>query len=33
MSPAGLELPDRPPQLHFVARQDVVIWPLEQIEG
>lgn len=29
MPPDGLRLPDEPPLLHFSARQDVVIWPLE----
>ena len=31
MAPAGLELPDEPPLLHFSARQDVVIWPLRRL--
>ena len=29
MPPDGVALPDEPPLLHFSARQDVVIWPLE----
>lgn len=29
MPPAGIELLDEGPLLHFSARQDVVIWPLE----
>jgi len=29
MPPAGIELLDQDPLLHFSARQDVVIWPLE----
>jgi uncharacterized protein len=29
MPPEGLELVDEDPLLHFAARQDVVIWPLE----
>jgi uncharacterized protein YqjF (DUF2071 family) len=29
MPPRGLELTDADPVLHFSARQDVVIWPLE----
>jgi uncharacterized protein YqjF (DUF2071 family) len=33
MAPAGLELPDEPPLLHFSARQDVVIWPLRAVPG
>ena len=31
MAPDGLELPSEPPLLHFAARQDVVIWPLEPV--
>ena len=31
MAPDGIELPTRPPLLHFAARQDVVIWPLERL--
>ena len=31
MPPDGIELPDEPPLLHFAARQDVVIWPLEAV--
>jgi uncharacterized protein YqjF (DUF2071 family) len=26
--PFGIPLPDRPPLLHYAARQDVLIWPL-----
>jgi hypothetical protein len=29
MPPKGMELLDDEPLLHFSARQDVVIWPLE----
>ena len=29
MPPGGITLPEVPPLLHFAARQDVVIWPLE----
>jgi len=29
MPPRDLELVDEEPVLHFSARQDVVIWPLE----
>ena len=29
MAPDGIELPDDLPLLHFSARQDVVIWPLD----
>jgi uncharacterized protein YqjF (DUF2071 family) len=29
MPPPGIELPDEEPLLHYSARQDVVIWPLE----
>jgi len=29
MAPDGIELGDEQPLLHFAARQDVVIWPLE----
>jgi len=29
MAPTAVELPREPPVLHFSARQDVVIWPLE----
>ena len=32
MPPDGVRLPDEPPLLHFAARQDVVIWPLEALE-
>ena len=28
MPPAGIELGDEPPLLHFAGRQDVVVWPL-----
>jgi uncharacterized protein YqjF (DUF2071 family) len=31
-APYGIELPDEPPLLHFAARQDVVIWPLQRSE-
>jgi uncharacterized protein YqjF (DUF2071 family) len=31
MAPAGLALPPEEPVLHFAARQDVVIWPLQRI--
>jgi len=31
MAPDGIELPAEPPLLHFAARQDVVIWPLEPV--
>ena len=31
MPPDGLELPDAEPLLHFSARQDVLIWPLEAV--
>ena len=31
MPPDGIRLPDDPPLLHFAARQDVVIWPLEPV--
>ena len=31
MPPPGLELPDEAPLLHFSARQDVLIWPLERV--
>lgn len=31
MPPPGLELLDDEPLLHFSARQDVVIWPLEDV--
>ena len=31
MPPPGVELPDVEPLLHFSARQDVVIWPLERL--
>ena len=30
-APAGIELPDQPPLLHYAARQDVVIWPLHRL--
>jgi hypothetical protein len=30
MPPSGVELLDDEPLLHFSARQDVVIWPLER---
>jgi uncharacterized protein len=33
MPPDGIELPDEEPLLHYSARQDVVIWPLEQVPG
>ena len=29
--PAGVELPDEPPVLHYAARQDVLIWPLAPV--
>ncbi len=32
MPPEGIELPDEEPLLHFAARQDVVIWPLEAVK-
>lgn len=31
MPPDGIELADAEPLLHYSARQDVVIWPLEQV--
>jgi uncharacterized protein YqjF (DUF2071 family) len=31
MAPNVVELPAVPPLLHFAARQDVVIWPLERV--
>jgi uncharacterized protein YqjF (DUF2071 family) len=31
MAPAGLELPPERPLLHFAGRQDVLIWPLEDV--
>jgi uncharacterized protein YqjF (DUF2071 family) len=31
MAPAGIQLPDEPPLLHFSRRQDVVIWALERV--
>jgi uncharacterized protein YqjF (DUF2071 family) len=31
MPPPGLELPADEPLVHFSARQDVVIWPLEEL--
>lgn len=31
MVPRPVELPDEPPLLHFAARQDVVVWPLEPV--
>jgi uncharacterized protein YqjF (DUF2071 family) len=31
MAPAGVELPDEPPLVHFAGRQDVVVWPLERV--
>jgi uncharacterized protein len=31
MEASGLDLPARPPLLHFAARQDVVIWPLTSV--
>jgi uncharacterized protein YqjF (DUF2071 family) len=30
---AGIELPDRPPLLHFARRLDVVVWPLHQVSS
>ncbi|MBD0330751.1 MAG: DUF2071 domain-containing protein [Thermoleophilia bacterium] len=33
MAPTAVELPDDEPLLHFAARQDVVIWPLEPVAG
>ena len=33
MVPRPIELPDEPPLLHFAARQDVVVWPLEPLAG
>src|SRR5215210_4339676 len=30
-APYGIELPAGPPLLHFSARQDVVVWPLERV--
>jgi uncharacterized protein YqjF (DUF2071 family) len=33
MPPPGLELPDEPPLAHFAARQDVVVWGLERLDG
>ena len=33
MCPAGVELPDDAPLLFVAGRQDVVIWPLEELEG
>lgn len=33
MAPTAVELPDDDPLLHFAARQDVVIWPLEAADG
>jgi uncharacterized protein len=33
MTPRSIELPDEPPLVHFSARQDVVIWPLEAVSG
>jgi uncharacterized protein YqjF (DUF2071 family) len=32
MPPPGLELPNEEPLVHFSARQDVVIWPLEEVQ-
>jgi len=32
MPPDGVELPCRPPLLHFARRQDVVIWPLVPVK-
>jgi uncharacterized protein len=32
MPPDVIELPDEAPLLHYSARQDVVIWPLERID-
>lgn len=29
--PLGIRLPDREPLLHFAARQDVLVWPLEPL--
>jgi uncharacterized protein YqjF (DUF2071 family) len=29
---AGLTLPDTPPLLHFAARQDVVVWPIQRAD-
>jgi uncharacterized protein len=29
-TPLGIALPDHEPQLHYAARQDVVIWPLAE---
>jgi uncharacterized protein len=31
MAPRSIELPDEPPLVHFSARQDVVIWPVERV--
>jgi uncharacterized protein len=31
MAPDGIDLPDEAPLLHYSARQDVVIWPLEPV--
>jgi uncharacterized protein YqjF (DUF2071 family) len=31
MAPAGLALPAEEPVLHFAARQDALIWPLERV--
>ena len=33
MAPRPIELPDDPPLLHYAARQDVVVWPLEPIDS
>ena len=31
-APYGIDLPDEQPLLHFAARQDVVIWPLQRLD-
>jgi uncharacterized protein YqjF (DUF2071 family) len=30
-APLGIELPDEQPLLHFAARQDVLVWPLQPV--
>ena len=31
MAPAGVDLPDEEPLVHFAARQDVVVWAPEKL--
>ena len=33
MTPQGLSLPGEPPLVHFSARQDTLIWPLERVQA